>query len=70
MRGARTGVGSSVGLGTNFKPRSRTSISVEDRGVPERLMTVLEVVVGFLVGVVLERGPWKEGVAMFEGGRS
>ena len=61
-------MGSSVGFGTNFKPRLRTWTSVEDRWVSERLMTVLEV--GFLVGLVLRRSPWKEGVAMLEGGRS
>ena len=46
-----------VGVGTNFKPRDRTSVSEVDKGVPERLMTVLEEVSVFGVGVVFKRGP-------------
>ena len=55
IKGARSGVGSVVGVGTNFKPRDRTSVSEVDRGVPERLMTVLERVSVFGVRVVFRR---------------
>ena len=61
MQGARSGVGSEVGVGTNFRPRDRTSVSGEERGWPERLITVLEEASVFGVGVVVGRGPWKEG---------
>ena len=64
MRGARSGVGSVVGVGTNFSPRDRTSVSEEERGCPERLITVLGEVSVFGVGVVVGRGPWNEGEGM------
>ena len=39
MRGAKSGVGSEVGVGTNFRPRDRTSVSGEERGCPDRFMS-------------------------------
>ena len=48
---ARSGVGSCVGVGTNLKPKLRTSSSSGERPVLERFTTVLKEVV-LLVGVV------------------
>ena len=64
MRGAKSGVGSEVGVGTNFRPRDRTSVSGEERGCPERLMTVLGEVSSLGEGVVFSSGPWKVGEGM------
>ena len=50
-----------VSVGTNFSPRDRTSVSEDERGWPERLITVLVKVSVLGVGVVVGRGPWKEG---------
>jgi hypothetical protein len=50
-----------VGVGTNFSPRDRTSVSEDERGSPERLITVLVKVSVFGVGVVVGKGPWEEG---------
>ena len=60
MRGAK----SEVGVGTNFRPRDRTSVSGEDRSCPERLMTVLGEVSSLGEGVVFSSGPWKVGEGM------
>ena len=47
-------------LQTNFSPRDITSVSEGVTVHPERLTTVFKVsVLGF--GVVVGRGPWKEG---------
>ena len=56
--GARSGVGSSVGVGTNLRPRLRTSSSSGERSMLESFTTAFREV-DLLVGVVWGRGPWK-----------
>ncbi len=64
MRGASSGVGSAVGVGTNLRPRERTLVSAVDKGCPDRLITVFAEVSVLGVGVVLRRGPWYVGAGM------
>ena len=60
MRGARSGAGSDLGVGTNFNPRERTSVSAVERGSLERFMTVLEELF-FVMGFVEGKGTRKVG---------
>ena len=69
MGGASSGVGSAVGVGTNFRPKERTSVSAVDKNYPDRLITVLAEVSVLGVGVVLRRGPWYVGAGMSKVGR-